>query len=73
MQGKGVFLAAALAIAACGDGARDVDYPPSRGISADIDAAHQINSPAINRGDRLRDEPYDAFPWQLDERHPVAR
>ncbi|HEX7970383.1 MAG TPA: hypothetical protein VF502_19325 [Stellaceae bacterium] len=73
MHGTSVFLAAALALAGCGGGARDVDYPPSRGISADIDASHQTNSPIIKRGDRLRSEPYDAFPWQLDERHPVAR
>lgn len=74
MQGTSVFLAvAALALGACGTSARNVDYPPSRGISADIEAAHQLNSPIIKRGDRLRDEPYDAFPWQLDERHQPGR
>ncbi len=69
MQAKSVFLAViALAAAACGSGARDIDYPPARGISSDIDASHQTN-PLIIHGARLRSEPYDAFPWRLDERH----
>ncbi len=61
-----------MAVAACGNGAHNVDYPPGRGISADIEATHQTN-PLITRGLRLRSEPYDAFPWQLDERHQSGR
>ncbi len=68
MRRKGAFLAAlvlATAMGGCGDGARNADYPPSRGISADIEASHQTN-PSIMRGLRPRSEPYDCFPWQLE-------
>lgn len=69
MYAKAALLAVVvLAAGACTRGARDVDYPPSRGISDDVDAAHQA-SPLITQGQRQRNEPYDAFPWRLDERH----
>ncbi len=68
MRWKGAVLAVlvlATTLVGCGNGARNVDYPPSRGISVDIDASHQTN-PAIMRGLRPRSEPYDCFPWQLE-------
>jgi hypothetical protein len=68
MYAKGALLVVVvLAVGACTRGARDVDYPPSRGISDDVDAAHQA-SPLITKGQRQRSEPYDAFPWRFDER-----
>ena len=70
MQLKAVLLAlVAMAAAGCGIGARDVDTPPSRGISSDIDATHQTSPNVITRGERARDEPFDALPWQLEGRH----
>lgn len=57
-----------VAIAGCG-GARDVDYRPSRGISADIDATYQTGATTLMRGRTTRTEPYGSFPWQLDQRH----
>jgi len=70
MQLKDVLLAlvAMAAAAGCELGSRDLDTPPSRGISSDIDATHQT-SPSVTRGQRARDEPYDALPWQLEGRH----
>jgi hypothetical protein len=68
MYAKGAFPAAVMLVGACAPGARDVDYPPSRGVSDDIDAARQT-SPLVTQGQRLRNEPYDAFPWRLDARH----
>jgi hypothetical protein len=59
--------------AACSGGARDVDYPRDRGISADIGAAHQRGSTAINPGMTEAGEPLGAIPWQLDERHQPMR
>jgi hypothetical protein len=55
-------------IGGCG-GARDVDYRPSRGISADIDATYQTGATTLMRGRTTRTEPYGSFPWQLDQRH----
>jgi hypothetical protein len=70
MPWKAVLLAvvATAAVAACGLGSSDADSPPSRGISSDIDATHQT-SPSVLRGQRARDEPEDALPWQLEGRH----
>ena len=69
MQLKVVLLAlVAMAAAGCELGSRDLDTPPSRGISSDIDATHQT-SPSAMHGQRARDEPYDALPWLLEGRH----
>ncbi len=69
MQLKAVLLAlVAMAAAGCELGSRDLDTPPSRGISSDIDATHQT-SPSAMHGQRARDEPYDALPWLLEGRH----
>jgi hypothetical protein len=57
-----------IAIGGC-DGARDVDYSPSRGISADIDATYETGATALMRGRTTQSEPYGSMPWQLDERH----
>jgi hypothetical protein len=61
-------LAAALVVG-CNSGARDVDYSQERGISADIDATYQTGPQLLKHGQIEHDEPYDAFPWQLDQRH----
>jgi hypothetical protein len=55
-------------VAAC-DGAREVDYRPSRGISADIDATHEVGATSLRRGMTTETEPLGAMPWRLGERH----
>ncbi|HZB92143.1 MAG TPA: hypothetical protein VE397_11910 [Stellaceae bacterium] len=64
--------AAAIAIlAGCSGGAREVDYTPERGISADIAAAHPgVSSlyPGIS-STQDSDEPMGALPWEVGERH----
>ena len=71
MQGRGGFLAVigSAVIAGCAIGARDVDYRPERGISADIDATHQTSPRLLQRGQIQHDAPNDAFPWQFEDRH----
>jgi hypothetical protein len=64
-----IVAAALLAAAGCSQGARDVEYTPARAISADIDASRQIGPTPRTRGQMLRDEPYDALPWELDRGH----
>ncbi|HEV2549782.1 MAG TPA: hypothetical protein VGU20_20880 [Stellaceae bacterium] len=51
------------------DGAREVDYRPSRGISADIAATHEMGATSLRRGMTTEEEPLGAMPWQLGERH----
>jgi hypothetical protein len=53
----------------CGQGAHDVDYSPSRGISADISATHDTGPTSSTRGVTTSGEPIGAIPWQLDQRH----
>lgn len=70
---RSIGAAALLALlAACSGGAREVDYPPERGISADVAAAQPQGAtslyPGMNAGLGLR-EPLGAIPWQLGERH----
>ena len=62
----------AAVIAGCTDGAREVDYSQDRSISADIDATHQTGPILLKHGQIEHDQPYDAFPWRLDERHQSA-
>ena len=62
-------LAAALALAACGGGARDVDYRPSRAISSDIAATHATGSTALMKGRTLDVEPLGDMPWVTGQRH----
>jgi hypothetical protein len=62
-------LAGGLALAACGGGARDVDYRPSRGISADIAATHATGSTAFMKGRTVEVEPLGDMPWLSDQRH----
>jgi hypothetical protein len=65
-----VMLAAALlCFAAACDGAREVDYRPSRGISADIDATHDTGATSLRHGMTTASEPLGAMPWQLGQRH----
>jgi hypothetical protein len=61
--------AVALLVAGCTGGAREADYSEERGISADIDATHRTDPQLLMHGQIEHDEPYDAFPWRLDERH----
>ncbi|HEV8028991.1 MAG TPA: hypothetical protein VGP50_16275 [Stellaceae bacterium] len=72
MPGSLLPLAAAALIYGCAGGARDVDYGQERGISADIDATYQTGPLLLKHGQIEHDEPYGAFPWQLDERHQDA-
>ena len=61
---------AALALLAVLAGcARDIDYPPDRGISADIDASRYRGASSLYPGMSERSEPLGVFPWQLDDRH----
>ncbi|HEV2474949.1 MAG TPA: hypothetical protein VGX22_00310, partial [Candidatus Dormibacteraeota bacterium] len=60
---------ALLGFAAGCDGAREVDYRPSRGISADIDATHETGATSLRRGMTTEGEPYGAMPWKLGQRH----
>jgi hypothetical protein len=71
MQTRGglLSLVAAVLVAGCAGGASDVDYTPERGISADIEATHESNPQLLKHGQIEHDEPYDAFPWRLDQRH----
>ncbi len=71
MRRRGSLLAVvgAAVIAGCAAGARDGDYSQQRGIADDIDASHLTNPRLLQRGQIEHDEPYDAFPWRLDERH----
>jgi hypothetical protein len=65
----GAVLAACLALAACGGGARDVDYAPSRGISTDIAATHATGSTSVMKGRTADVEPLGDMPWLIGERH----
>jgi hypothetical protein len=60
-------------LAACDGGARGVDYPPGRGISADIDASHFRGPGSLYPGMTEAGEPLGVFPWQLDEHHQSER
>lgn len=62
-----------LGLAGCGGGARDVDYPPSRGIDADISATRSTGPTGDDLGRLQRNEPYGTFPWNADERHQSDR
>jgi len=62
-------LALLAALAGCGGGARDVDYPPERGISADIAATHATGANSSDLGRTLTGEPYGSIPWTASERH----
>jgi hypothetical protein len=64
-----MIVAAMLVVLGGCSGARDVDYSPSRGISADIDATYQTGATALMQGRTTEGEPYGSFPWQLDQRH----
>jgi hypothetical protein len=62
-------LAVLITLGACGGGARDVDYRPSRGISSDIDATHASGSTSFMKGRTTYVEPLGDMPWLTDERH----
>lgn len=62
-------LALLTGLALCGGGARDVDCPPERGVSADISASHFNGPTSAYPGMLQREEPLGVFPWNLDERH----
>lgn len=60
-------------LAGCTGGAREVDYPPERGISADIAATHDLGASSLYPGMDMSagsvGEPLGVVPWQLGERH----
>jgi hypothetical protein len=59
-------------LAGCSGGAREVDYPPGRGISADVAAGQPQGSTSLYPGMNIgagATEPLGALPWQLGERH----
>jgi hypothetical protein len=63
-------LAVLALLAACGGGARDVDYSPERGISADIAATYATGPTSMqNYGETTDMEPYGSIPWQAGQRH----
>jgi hypothetical protein len=65
-------LAALCLLAGCTGGARDVDYTPERGISADIAASHSPGSGSLYpgmSGTGDSGEPLGLLPWQIGERH----
>jgi hypothetical protein len=64
-----ILAATTLMLAGGCDGAREVDYRPSRGISADIAATHEMGATSLRRGMTTEEEPLGAMPWQLGERH----
>ncbi len=62
--------AAVLALlAGCSGGAREVDYPPERGISADIAASQYSGPTSLYPGMNESGEPFGVIPWQIGERH----
>jgi hypothetical protein len=64
-------LAVLTVLAGC---APDIDYPPDRGISADINASRYGGASSLYPGMSERSEPFGVFPWQMgDDRHPSAR
>jgi len=66
-----VLLAAtAIVLAACSGGAREVDYSPQRGYSADINAALNHGPTAAQPGMLAREEPIGAIPWRSHDRNP---
>jgi len=61
-------LAVLIALSAC-DGARDVDYRPSRGISSDIAATYSNGSTSLMRGRTADVELLGDMPWMTGQRH----
>jgi type IV pilus biogenesis protein CpaD/CtpE len=69
MASKSVLLGlVAILVAGCGSGPREADSR-SRAIASDIEATHQTSPSVITRGQRARNEPYGALPWQVESRH----
>jgi hypothetical protein len=57
----------AAALAACQNGAREVDYTPQRAISSDIDASLNHGPTASKPGMSSNEEPQGAFPWDIGQ------
>jgi hypothetical protein len=68
-----LFAMAAIALAACGIGAREVDRSPQRNFSADIAAALDHGPTATHPGMLARQEPIGAIPWRSHDRDPYGR
>ena len=54
-------------LAACGDGAREVDYSPQRGYSSDIASALNHGPTASRPGMEGAEEPLGAMPWEIPD------
>ena len=54
-----------LLLVGCGTGAREVDYSPQRGYSADIDASLNHGPTSSKPGMLGSMEPVGAFPWDM--------
>ena len=66
--GRMFFVAlAALALAGCEGGAREVDFTPQRAISSDINASLDHGPTAARPGMISSEEPQGAFPWDIGE------
>ena len=65
---RGVVLAVLAGVtgALAGRAGPDIDYSPSRAISADIDAVHDTGPTSLYPGEAPRDEPNGAFPWRIE-------
>lgn len=63
---------ALVVLAGCAGGAREVDYPPSRGISADVAAGMPQGASSLYPGMNVGSggvAPLGVLPWQIGERH----
>lgn len=58
-------IAALFLVAACGAGARDVDYSRSRAISADTAATQEEGSTSRWHARTTAGEPVGSIPWQM--------
>ncbi len=52
-------------------GCADVDVPPERGISQDINATHQQGPTSLRPGQSQINQPVEPAPWRLEEYGPT--
>jgi hypothetical protein len=66
-----VYLCATALAVLCG--CADVDVPPARGISQDIEATHQPGATSLRPGQSQHNEPVEREPWRLEEYGPTQQ